>query len=264
MATTTPNCTLQLDQTNVPKLIGKLEFFMFRAIEKHNIDYFSLIGSNRKTIVQDLLKMVKQEIIPEYIDTYVDFAKRFREQDNEENAQIYEGYVLKLTEMLALWDSIVPNFIYYSSVFTVANKFTLDNQGLVDVSELGDDDERIFRMMNFDLDPNEVDPLSEVDKVVELYLRSLVDENVSDNFTDAVGVNYNKLVQELFHDLRNSYGLTEIINKLREASLKNSTYSKIADRLENTVYQANLDVAFKIRFQNTFSKAYVPIHLISV
>ncbi len=264
MATNAPNCTLQLDQTNMPKLIGKVEFFMFRAIEKHNIDYFSLIGPNRKMIVQDLLKKAKEQIIPEYIDNYVDFAKRFREQDNEEQAQIYEDYVLKLTEMLALWDSIVPNFIYYSSIFTVANKFTLDNQGLVDVSELGDDEERIFRMMNFDLDPNEVDPLSEVDKVVELYLRSLIDENVSDNFTNVVGVNYNKLVQELFHDLRNSYGLTEIINKLRAASLKNPVYSKIADRLESNVYEANLDVAFKIRFQNTFSKAYVPIHLVSV
>ena len=258
------SCTLVLDQTKLPKIISKLEFFMFRAVEKRGTSFFSLLGKERRENIKELLKDVKEQVIPEYINSYAEKAKQYKDAGYEEEYAMYQGYITKLSEVLALWDKIVPNFVYYSSVFSVKNKFTVDEQGLVDLSEIADDEERMYGMMDFDQNASEIDPLDEVDKIVELYLRSMIDENQSDSFTDVVAVNYPKLVQQLFSDLRGAYGLQEIVNRLRSGQQENPIYKTIADRLEDVRYQQELDTSFKIRFQNTFSKAYVPLYMVSV
>lgn len=259
------NCNIELDIAKLPKIIQKIEFFIFRAIEKKNIDIYSLLGKDRNEIVKNLLLAVKNEIIPEYINTYKQKAAEYSTNPEFEYEQsVYEDYVINLTQMLSLWDKIVPNFIYYSSVFSVANKLSVSEDGLVSVEDVADEEQRIAKMMDFDAAANEIDPLDAVDKGIELYLRSLTDPEVADEYTDVSSVNYSKLVQTLFNDLKDSVGLQEIIDKLNKKAVDVPIYKNIVDRLYLNTMDPKFDTNFRIAFQNTFSKAFMPIYMVSI
>lgn len=258
-------CNIELDISKLPKIIEKVEFFIFRAIEKKNIDIFSLLGKDRTKTIKDLLDAVRDEVIPEYINNYREKAAQYSTNPEFEYEQsVYEDYVINLTQMLSLWDKIVPNFIYYSSVFSVKNKLSVSEDGLVNVEDVADDEARITKMMDFDAAANEIDPLDAVDKGIELYLRSLTDTEVADEYTDVSSINYSKLIQTLFDDLKDSVGLQEIIDKLNKKAVDVPVYKNIVDRLYLNTVDSTYDTNFRIAFQNTFSKAFMPIYMVSI
>lgn len=260
------NCsiTLKKDKDNLPKLINKMEFFIFRAMEREGIDFFKIASEGKRNTVIKLLNSVKEKIIPSYINEYKEQVKLNQEEGDLESAKDYENAVANLQNMLVVWKQLVPNFLNYSTLFNIRTKFSLDEDGLVDLSDVADDDNKMLKAMVFDKPSNEIDPLEQVDKAVELFLRSIPVEDEFDEYGWTSSIDYASFVRNLFVDLENSTGMDEIISKLEKNKEKTPQYQYIIDKLTHKPGLTREESRFRINFRNSFIKAFIPIYTVSI
>ena len=257
------NCTLTLSKEKLPLIISKVEFFMFRAMEHDNIDVFEMTGPNKSRNVMKLLDTVEKTILPNYIKDYTEKVKELRLENNNEEADEFQRVVDNYMNMQALWSKIWPNFTKFSTVFETRNKFVTGEDGLVDLTNAGDDEAAVKKMV-FDKPSNEIDPIDDVDKTVELFLRSLPDEDVFDDYGFTSSVNYSNFLRNLFVHVENSTSLDEIIKKMEKYTSEASGYKVIIDKLKHKENHSKLETQFRINFRNSFVKAFMPIYQMSL
>jgi hypothetical protein len=258
------NCSIELKKDKLPKLINKLEFFIFRAMESKGIDLAKVAKEGVGPIITEMLGDVKRNIIPSYIADYEQASKNFEAEGNTKAAEYYKTAAQNLGNMLAMWPKLIPNFIAYSNTFKVRNKFTLDEDGLVNMDDVADDEDKMLKKMVFDKPSNEVDPIEEINKTVELFIKSIPKEDDFDEYGYTSSIDYSSFVRNMFSDLENAIGLEEIIQRLEKNKQKSPEYQYIIDKLTYKPGSTRQEIQFRINFRNSFAKAFVPIYTINL
>jgi len=257
------NCSLEITKDKMVKVVSKLEYFMFRAMEQEGVSVFDLVGKNKKSVIENLLNSVRDKVLPQYIQSYAAKVASLEASGDTENAEEFKKIVTNLLEIQASWKSVQANFIKFSTVFELRNKLVTGEDGLVDLTQIGDDDKAIQRMV-FDVSANEIDPLDDVDKSVEIFIRSLQDDEVFDEYGFTSSVNYSNFVRNLMTHVENSTSLDQIITKMEKYVNDIPQYSKIIDKLKHKKDHTKEETQFRINFRNSFAKAFMPIYQMSL
>lgn len=253
----------KLTKEKLESLIGKKYTQGLLLASKTKLDR---IGTDAYRIAQmvHLFDTIKNSMIPEYVTDYIENAKELREQGKEEGAKEYENFAANLQNLVAMWNEIGPNFLSSSDIFSVNTKFKMDEEGLVDLSEVADDEKKMLNKMVFDRPANEIDPIDDVDKAVELFLKSIHVEDDNDEYGYTVNVDYATFVKDLFNDLQDSIGLDELLTKLEKNKIKIPEYQQVIDKLKIKPNLTSEEVQFRINFTNSFAKAFIPIMITSI
>jgi hypothetical protein len=217
------SCSIKLKKDKLSKIINKLDFFVFRAMEQKGISFYKISqnaktpeseeildkvrrGEYTKEQLQDIvgrknaqvlvtaskvfdevkignevykiaqmvsvLETVKNSIIPSYINDYTENAKINEDKGDKEEADNWKLFAGNLQSILTFWDQAVPNFFVFSNTFSLANKFKFDDDGLIDINDVADDEQKMLNKMVFDKPSNEINPLDDVSKAFELFIKS--------------------------------------------------------------------------------------------
>jgi hypothetical protein len=310
------SCSIKLQVDKLPKIINKVEYFLFRAIEQKGMNLYkisqqprtaesmevfkdiksgkitkekleSLIGKkyakvlttasqfkDLKAIGTDayriaqmvyLLDTVKNTMLPSYINEYIENAKSLREDNELEGADYYEKFAANLQNLVTLWDQIIPNFLVYSEIFKVKTKFKMDDEtGLADLNDIADDEKKMLNKMVFDNPSNETDPVDDIDKSVELFIRSIPVEGAYDEYGYTVSIDYSSFIRKLLTDTENTISLDEVISRLEKNKTQVPEYQFILDKLAEVDSPTAEQTQFRINFRNSFAKAFVPIRMVSI
>lgn len=264
-------CTNSIPKDKLPKLIGKLEFFMFQAIKEDGLDLFKLSESGFAD-KQRLLRAVYNKdkgtgIIPNTILQYEKAAKRWEEED-EDTYEQYIQWATNLKNLLGVWDELVLNFHMFSKPFKSKVNFKLNEEGTVDMTEFTDENVPTYGMIDFDVQANEVDPM-DIDKNVELFIRSIqkIDPRIEagevytpefDEYGYSVAVDYQTFVRGMLADLENTTTFSEQLERLKQKVSSVPEYQVIIDSLEYTGPDKN-KTRMREAFKGSFAKALVPI-----
>lgn len=309
------NCSIKLTVDKLPKIINKVEYFLFRAMEQKGMNFYKIstqpkttesievinkikskeytkeqleslvgkkftnvlltaanlentdrIGTEVYRIAQmvHLFDTIKNSLLPEYIADYIESSKISEEEGELAQAGDYAMFAANLENLVSQWSQIAPNFLTYSEIFNVKTKFNLDEDGLVDINDVADDEKKMLNKMVFDKPSNEVDPLDDIDKAVELFIRSIPIEDENDDYGFTVSVNYPTFVRQMFTDLENSIGMTDLISKLEKNKEKVPEYQYILDKIKYEKGLTREQSQFRINFRNSFAKAFLPIYITSI
>lgn len=258
------NCSITLTKEKLPQIISKVEYLMFRTMEQDGTSFSKLIGKTKEAEVKRLLDVVYNKTLPEYIQKYEGMAKASIDAGDTEGFNEFKAYAQNLENLRSTWKDISNNFQAFSDTFKIKNQYTLNEQGLVEDASENADDSKVLARMVFDKSANETNPLDEIDKMVELYLKSLPNEEFSDNYGFTVSMNYAELSRQLMNDLQNSTSIDELITKLNNNKSENPVYAKIAEKLIHRADATKEETAFRIAFRNSFVKAFIPIYLVSI
>ena len=309
------SCSIKLKKEKLPKIINKLEFFLFKAMEQKGMNFYkisqqpktvesieildkvrkgeltkeqleNIIGKKNTQIiltaakVEDqnrigtevyriaqmvhLLDTVKNSIIPFYINDYTENAKIKEDEGDEQEAKNWKSYVENLQSIITLWDQAVPNFFVFSKIFNLSSKFKFDSEGLIDLNEVADDEEKMVKKMVFDKPSNEIDVLDDVNKAVELFIKSIPAEDVLDEYGFTSLIDYPSFMRHLFEDTENSIGMDELLLKLGQNEKKIPEYKYLIEKLTPAKGLTSQEFQFRIDFRNSFVKALMPILITSI
>jgi hypothetical protein len=344
-------CSVNLEKDKLPKIINKVEYFLFRAMEREGVDfvevannknnnrdvvsnedvkafteaskdgapkefkgkdpyldpvtgayiptpetakwvlaedgYYNLVdgdniltrgvdlkSGNQVSNIIRLLNTVKNSMIPETVKKYTATSKAFENRSKTDkakpgdikNAELYESFATNLQSLIPMWNQVVANFSKYSTQFSFKTKFTLDEDGLVDLDDVADDDDKMLKKMVFDQPSNEINPIDDIDKSIQLYLRSLQeDESQYDEFGPGLSVDYSSLVRGLVSDLQNTTSMDEILSILKNKSGETPVYNKIIEKITLPPEGAtSKEIDTYIKFQKSFTKTFLPLMLVSL
>lgn len=270
------NCSLTLKKETLPKVIAKVDYFMFRAMERNNIDVFQMTGKDKDKYIRALLTDVKPDnsdrpdllsvksvIIPEYIADYVQKSKDLALEGDTEQAQLFKKAAENLESMLTMWDQVLANYIKFTSAFKIRNKFVTAEDGMVDLAGL-ENEETMLKKMVFDVPANEIDPIDDIDAAVELFIKSIPDKENFDDYGYTSLVNYSNFVRGLLVDVENSVNLDELQRKIAAKVEEKPAYQYILDKLIHKEDHTRNEFQFRINFRNSFAKAFMPIYMVSL
>ena len=257
------NCSLTLQKETLPKVIAKVDYFMFRAMERNNIDVFQMTGKGKDKYIGSLLTDIKSVIIPEYIADYVQKSKELELEGDSEQAQLFKEAAENLEKMLSMWNQVLPNFIKFTTVFKIRNKLVTAEDGMVDLAGL-ENEETMMKKMVFDVPANEIDPIDDIDAAVELFIKSIPDEDTFDEYGWTSLVNYSNFVRGLLVDVENSVNLDELQRKLEAKLEEKPAYQYILDKIIHKADSTRNEFQFRINFRNSFAKAFMPIYMVSL
>ena len=254
----------KMTKEKLESLVGKK--YAEGLIAASKIENTNSIGTDVYRIAQmaHLFDSIKNELIPNFVTDYIDKAKTLRELNEEEDAKLYEMFASNLQNIISNWDQIAPNFLTSSDIFNVKTKFKLDEDGLVDLNDVADDEKKMVKKMVFDRPANEINPIDDVDKAVELFLRSIHVKDRDDDYGYTVNVDYATFIKDIFNDVQGSLGLAEILEKLEKNKTKVPEYQQIIDKFAYKENPTIEETQFRINFTQSFSKAFMPIMLTSI
>lgn len=309
------SCSIKLKKDKISKIINKLDFFVFRAMEQKGLSFYKIsqnpktaesieilnkvkngdytreqlqelvgrknaqvlitaakvsdefkIGSEVYKIAQmvEILDTVKNSIIPFYINDYVENAKIKQDEGEKEESEGWKAFAGNLQSILTNWDQVVPNFFVFSNVFSLSTKFKFDEDGLIDLNDVADDEQKMLNKMVFDKPSNETDALDDVGKAVELFIRSIADPNRIDEFGMTSLIDYPSFMRQLFSDVENSLGMTELLTKLEKNQEKIPGYKILLEKLTPSTGLTADEFKFRLEFRNSFVKAFMPILITSI
>ena len=257
------NCSITLKVDKLPKVVNKMEYFLFRAMEQNNVNFFQ-IAENPGFHIAGLLPTARKLIDAQVMD-YIKKSSAALKKGDTEVAQDYAAFAANLQNITANWNQVVASTIVYSSVFKTKNKFKLDDQGMVDLSQLADDEEAIYKKFIVDQAANEIDPFDNIDKAVEIFIRSIPrDGYVNDEYGFNLGVDYPSFVRNLMADLEGAITINEIVKRLEENLDKTPEYQHIINMLQFSPNDNSVSIQLKINFRNSFAKAQIPIYNTSI
>ena len=261
------DCSVSIKIDKITKVINKLDYFMFRAMEKNNVDTFRMVEiiKNPEANKADLEKLVNtsRQLIDEQIVKYNKQAASALKKGDSELAESYNTFSSNLQNITANWKQATSNLLQYSDSFKMRTKFKLDQEGMVDLSDLADDEDAMYKKFVVDQSANEIDPFDNIDKATELFLRSIPKKGEDfDEYGFNLNVNYGSFVNNLLADLENTMDIDEIIEKLEKNVGKVPEYQSIIDKLQND--NNFIDTQSNINFRNAFAKAQITIFTTSV
>lgn len=301
------SCSNTLKIENLPKVIKKVEYFLFRAMEKNNVNNFE-IAQNPGNYLATLMSTAKN-LIDDQVKEYIDKAATAKEKGEMEVFDEYNSFAFNLQNISSNWANVVVNTLVYSKIFGIKTKFKLDDNGMVDLedvikklspdkyeqainellksreqsgekdsikfkfddlgltdlSQLADDEDSIYKKFIVDQAANEIDPFDTIDKAVEIFIRSIPQDNyVSDEYGFNVNIDYASFVRNLMADLEGTITINEMVSKLKNNLDKTPEYQRIIDMLEFKPSDNSIDIQLKINFRNSFTKAQIPIYNTSI
>lgn len=257
------NCSITLKADKLPKVITKVEYFLFKAMEQNNISFFQ-IAENPGNYLATLLP-VARNLIDAQIKDYIKKASSAEAKQDQEVADAYSKFAANLQNITANWNQVSASMSVYSSIFKTKTKFKLDEDGMVDLSQLADDEDAIYKKFIVDQAANEIDPLDTIDKAVEIFIRSIPrDALIPDEYGFTSNIDYSSFVRNLMADLEGAVGIEEIIQKLQDNLEKTPEYRHIIDMLQFTPTDNSRQLQLKINFRNSFAKANIPIYTTSI
>ncbi len=257
------NCSITLKADKLPKVISKVEYFLFKAMEQTGVDFFQ-VAENPAMQLASLLP-VARTLIDSQIKDYIKKSASAVAKGNQDIADDYEVFAANLQNITANWNQVSASISVYSSIFKTKTKFKLDEDGMVDLSELADDEEAIYKKFIVDQAANEIDPFDTIDKAVEIFIRSIPrDALIPDEYGFKSNIDYSYFVRNLMADLEGSIGIEEIIAKLEQNKEKTPEYQYIIDMLQFSPSDNSRQLQLKINFRNSFAKANIPIYTTSV
>lgn len=257
------SCSITLKVDKLPKVINKVEYFLFRAMEQNNVNFFQ-IAENPGYHLAGLMSTART-LIDNQVMEYIKKSSAAAKKGDAEASEDYAAFAANLQNITANWNQVVASTMVYSTVFKTKNKFKLDDDGLVDLSELADDEDAIYKKFIVDQAANEIDPFDSIDKAVEIFIRSIPREGyVNDEYGFNVSVDYASFVRNLMADLEGSITIDEIVDRLQANLEKTPEYQHIIDMLEFRPSDNSVDIQLKINFRNSFAKAQIPIYNTSI
>lgn len=124
--------TLKIDK--LPKIIKKVEYFLFQAMKQNNINYFQ-VANNPTAHIGDLMFTAKK-LIEKQIGEYTAQAVLYKDEGNLEIFEYYETFVKNLQNIVSNWPIITYNTLVYSKIFGIKTKFKLDDTGMVNLEDV--------------------------------------------------------------------------------------------------------------------------------
>ncbi len=261
------NCSITLKADKLPKVISKViskvEYFLFKAMQQSNVDVFQL--AQNPSMQLGRLLPVARTLIEDQIKDYIKKSATAAAKGDQDVADDYEVFAANLQNITANWNQVSASVAVYSSIFKTKTKFKLDEDGMVDLSELADDEEAIYKKFIVDQAANEVDPFDTIDKAVEIFIRSIPrDALIPDEYGFTSNIDYASFVRNLMADLEGSTSIEEIVKRLQDNLEKTPEYQHIIDMLQFGPDDNSKQLQLKINFRNSFAKANIPIYTTSV
>lgn len=254
------NCSVNIKPDKLPIVLKKVEFYMYRAVERSGISFLDLPSTSAEV----KLNMVKiaRDLLEADILNYSKKAAKLGA--DTENGKAYMEFAANLQGINANWDEATAYFSkYFGGILNLRTRFKLDQEGLIDLDDTVDEEQAFLSKFVFDQPANEIDPIDNVDKGIELFLRSLKREGIYDDYGFNVLVDYGSFVRRLSTDLENTVTLEQIIVRLEDLQTETPEYKVILDKLTFKPTDNAEDLQFKINFRNSFAKALIPIYVTS-
>jgi hypothetical protein len=258
-------CTITLKVDKLPRIVERVEHYMFQALASQGLTVFDLVGPNKEKIITEVLLPKAKILIGADAEKYIRSSAILTKRGDTEGAETFDAFASNLQELLATWPQITANFLNFSSLFKVKNKFKIGEDGLVDLADTGDEEKAIFKKLVFDQQANEIDPFDNIDKAIELFIRSIPkSESYDPDYGGTKSVDYTSFVKILMGDLENTIDIREMIDTLQYNLKKVPEYQHILDMLVFKDTDSALEQQLKINFRNSFCKATIPIYVTSI
>lgn len=126
------SCSITVSK--LPKVINKMEYFLFRAMEQNNVDFFQ-IAENPKLHLSTLMSSAR-DIIDSKVLEYIKKASSASKRGDTELGEMYQSFATNLQNISSNWATSVLNTLVYSKIFGVKTKFKLDDKGMVDLEDV--------------------------------------------------------------------------------------------------------------------------------
>jgi endonuclease III len=112
------NCSIKLTVDKLPKIISKVEYFLFRAMEQKGMDFYKISTQPRTTESIEVINKIKsKEYTKEQLDSLVGkkFASVLIKAAALENTNSIGTNVYRIAQMVHLFDtvknSLIPEYI---------------------------------------------------------------------------------------------------------------------------------------------------------
>jgi len=254
------NCSINIKADKLPIVLKKVEYYMFKALDRSGISFLQL----PKTNVDEKLQLLENARLLLEEDILLYSKKAVKLKDTEEGA-LYESFAQNLQGINANWSEASALFLkHFGGIINLRTKFRLDEAGLIDLDETVDEEEALNTKFVYDQPANEIDPVDNIDKGIELFLRSITKKDVFDDYGFNVLVDYGSFVRRLSTDLENTVNTDEIISRLETLKTSVPEYQQVLDKLQFKPTDNADDLQFKINFRNSFAKALIPIYVTSL
>ncbi len=254
------NCSVNIKPDKLPIVLKKVEFYVYRAVERSGMSFLDLPSASAEFKLNLLSK--SRELLEADILNYSKKATKLGA--DTENGKAYLEFASNLQAINANWDEATAYFSkYFGGILNLRTRFKLDQEGLIDLDETADEEEAFLTKYVFDQPANEVDPVDNIDKGIELFLRSLKREGVYDDYGFNVLVDYGSFVRRLSTDLENTVTIDQIVTRLEQLKSETPEYQVLLDKLTFKPTDKAEDLQFKINFRNSFAKALIPIYVTS-
>ncbi len=257
------NCSIVLKADKLPVVLKKVEFYLFRAIDASGIAYSDIAATG----LEDKLELLTnaRQLLEADLLKYSKSAERLREAKREEEAKFYQSFAENLQGINANWTEATAYFLkYYGGLINVKTKFKLDADGLINMDDISDEEDSILANISFDQAANEIDPIDNIDKTVELFIRGIQRKGIYDEYGFNVLVDYGSFVRALSTDLENTISISEILSRLESLKSVTPEYQLLIEKLSPKPTDSVADIQFRINFQNSFAKASIPIYITSM
>jgi len=254
------NCSVNIKPDKLPIVLKKVEFYVYRAVERSGINFLDLPSASAE-VKLNLLSTARELLEADIINYSKKAAKLGAET---ENGKAYAEFAANLQGINVNWDEATAYFSkYFGGVLNLKTRFKLDQEGLIDLDETADEEAAFLSKYVFDQPANEIDPVDNIDKGIELFLRSLKREGIYDDYGFNVLVDYGSFVRRLSTDLENTVTIEQIVVRLEDLQKETPEYKVLLDKLTFKPTDKAEDLQFKINFRNSFAKALIPIYITS-
>ena len=204
------NCSVNIKPDKLPITIKKVEYYFFRAAERAGISYLQLANVD-VDVKLNLLQSARQLLEADMTN----YAKKAVKLGETPEGKAYSDFAANLQGINANWDEATAYFTKYNGgLINLKTKFKMDDMGLIDLDATSDEEESLLAKFVFDQPANEIDPVDNIDKGIELFLRSIKREGVYDDYGFNVLVDYGSFVRRLSTDLENTLTIDEIVSRL--------------------------------------------------
>lgn len=284
------NCTYDLRPDKLPKIVARVDYYLFKELDAQNISAFQLVKnkadeqffnglltSAHKRLQDDIatykatqdrlaqnVSVFKErlEALSEDHALYTDVQKLHT--DSERQHEAISKIMGNLVEIDALWNQVVANVLTYSNTFSVRNNFDINDEG---VAEISDNEQENAANVRFDSE--EPSPLSIIDKSVEYLIRSLnrkvknAKGELSDPWTEfgqGESVDYANFTKRLLSDLDGLITPTQVLNKLESLKGEIPEYQQLLDKIDIRNNRSSESIQLFINFFQSFNRQTVPIY----
>lgn len=254
------NCSVNIKPDKLPIVLKKVEFYVYRAVERSGINFLDLPSASAE-VKLNLLSTARELLEADIIN----YSKKAAKLGTEtENGKAYAEFAANLQGINVNWDEATAYFSkYFGGILNLKTRFKLDQEGLINLDETADEEGAFLSKYVFDQPANEIDPVDNVDKGIELFLRSLKREGIYDDYGFNVLVDYGSFVRRLSTDLENTVTIEQIVVRLEDLQKETPEYKVLLDKLTFKPTDKAEDLQFKINFRNSFAKALIPIYITS-